>query len=136
VRRTWGAWSRGIYPYGFVCGVLMSVCAYPLRHWDAPVPLLVVICFVPAYVVSGFLVARRHGGEQGVAAGAASMVTGHLVVFLTAAGYAAVNESELAGLGWALFGVAFVPVALMFGVLCGCVGAGLARGLRFLSDHR
>jgi len=114
----------------------MSVCAYPLRHWDAPVPLLVVICFVPAFVVSGFLVARRHGGEQGVAAGAASMVTGHLVVFLTAAGYAAVNESELAGLGWALFGVAFVPVALMFGVLCGCVGAGLARGLRFLSDHR
>jgi hypothetical protein len=113
----------------------MSVCAYPLRHWDAPVPLMVVICFAPAFVGSGFLVARRHGGEQGVAAAAAATVTGHLVVFLTAAAYAAVNESELAGLGWALFGVAFVPAVLMLGVLCGCVGAGLARGLRFLGGR-
>jgi len=95
----------------------------------------VVICFVPAFVVSGFLVARQHGGEQGVAAAAATTVTGYLVVFFTAAAYAAVNQSELAGLGWALFGVAFVPVALMLGVLCGCVGVALARGLRFLGGH-
>jgi hypothetical protein len=113
----------------------MSVCAYSVRHWDAPVPLVAVICFAPAFVVSGFLVARRHGSEQGVAAAAAATVTGHLIVFLTAAAFAAVNESELAGLGWALFGVAFVPVALMLGVLCGCLGAGLARGLRFLSGR-
>jgi hypothetical protein len=119
-----------------VYGVLMSVCAYPLRNWDAPVPVLVVICGTPAFAVTGFLVARRHGGEQGVAAGTAAMVTGHLVVFLTAAAYAAVNESELAGLGWALFGVAFLPAVLMFGVLCGCVGAGLARSLRYLGGRR
>jgi hypothetical protein len=118
-----------------VYGVLMSVCAYSLRHWDAPVPVVVVICFAPAFAVSGFMVARRHGGEQGVAAAVAATATGYGVVFLTAAGYAAVNGSGLAGLGWALFGAAFLPVALMLGVLCGCLGAAVAWSLRFLGGH-
>ena len=113
----------------------MCLCAYPLRHWDAPIPVVVVFCFAPAFVVSGFLVARRHGGEQGVGASVAATATGYGVVFLTAASFAAVNQSELAGLGWALFGLAFLPVALFYGVLCGCVGAGIARSLRFLAGH-
>jgi hypothetical protein len=113
----------------------MCVCAYILRHWDVPAPVVVVICFTPAFVVSGFLVARRHGSEQGVAAGAAATATGWGVVFLTTAGFAAVNQSELAGLGWLLFGLAFSPVALMYGVLWGCAGAGIARSLQFLRGH-
>lgn len=79
--------------------------------------------------------ARRYGSEQGVAAAVAATATGYGVVFLTAAAFAAVNGSGLAGLGWALFGAAFLPAALMLGVLCGCVGAAVARSLRFLGGH-
>ena len=134
--RRWGAWSNGIYPHGFVCGVLMSVCAYPLRKWDVPVPVVVEICFAPVFVVSGFWVACRHGGEQGVAAGVAATVTGHSVLFLTAAGYAAVNLSALAALVEVLFAVTLLPASAMFGLLCGYAGAALARSLRFLGAHR
>lgn len=135
MRHLWGPWSRGIYPHGFGYGVLMSVCAYPLRNWDAPVPLVVAVCATPAFIASGFLVARRHGSEQGAAAGAAATATGHLIVFLTYAGYAAVNDSGLTGLGWALFGVMFLPVALIFGALWGWTGAALAHVLRIIGGH-
>ena len=113
----------------------MSLCAYPLRNWDAPVPLVMVICFTPAFVVSGFLVARKHGGEQGVAAGTAATATGHVVVFLTAAVYEVVNEPGVAGLSWVLLGLTFVPAALFFGALWGYLGVALARLLRFVGGH-
>ena len=113
----------------------MSVVAYPLRHWDAPVPLVVLICATPAFIASGFLIARRHGGEQGAGAGAAATATGQMIVFLTFAGYAAVNESAVAALGWALFGVMLLPVALIYGAMWGWTGAAIAHGLRFIGSH-
>jgi hypothetical protein len=113
----------------------MSVSAYALRDWDAPVPLVVTIFFAPAFVVSGFLVARRHGGAQGVAAAAGAAATGYLVVSITAAGYALVNQSGLAALAWTLFGVTYLVAALMYGVVCGCVGAALARSLWYLGGR-
>jgi hypothetical protein len=111
----------------------MSVCTDVLRHWDAPVPLVVSFWFTPAFVVSGFLVARRHGGQQGVAAGAAAEVTAHVVVYLVASAYAAVNESWLSALGSFMTGLAFLPATLMWGVLCGCAGAGVAHVVGRLS---
>ncbi|GAB3397357.1 hypothetical protein [Amycolatopsis echigonensis] len=45
-----GVWSRAVHPYGLLCGFLMSVSAYPMRHWDAPVPMIDVVLFVPYYI--------------------------------------------------------------------------------------
>lgn len=64
---------------------------------------------MPAFAVSGFLVARRHGGEQGVAAGAAAEVTGHVIAFLAAMLYAAINESWLGALFWFMMGISSCP---------------------------
>src|SRR4051794_10237961 len=100
-----GDWSRAIHPYGLLCGFLMSVSAYPMRDWDAPVPMIVVVLFIPYYIGAGFLAARRGGVASAVTTGAVTALTGHVVVFLATVLYTLVNGTWPTALTWLGIGV-------------------------------
>jgi hypothetical protein len=124
-------WLRGSYPYGVVCGLLMSVCGYLMRDWDVPVTLVAAVLFAPCFALSGFLTARRRGFEPGVLVGAGTAMISYLVVSLLALGYSAIGDPWPKPLNWALSGLTFLLPMAIFGALCGFLGAalaGLSRG--------
>jgi hypothetical protein len=125
---TWSSWSRGIYPHGVLCGVLMVGMTYWARGWDLPVPLIAMFLFMPYFVLSGFLAARRHGVDAGMAAGAATAVTGDVIVFGGAAIYAAATPSQpwTTALLWVAVDVLVGGFMALVGVFCGRLGAALA----------
>lgn len=125
---TWSNWSRGIYPHGVLCGVLMVGWAVWARGSDTPAPLIAVFLFLPYFVLSGFLAARRHGLDAGMAAGTATAVTGHVIVFAGAAIYSAAIPTQpwTTALLWVAAGVLLAGFTALVGVFCGRLGAALA----------
>jgi hypothetical protein len=124
---TWESWSRGIRPHGLLCGLLMIIWAYWVRDWDAPVPLIAVYLFLPYPVLSGFLAARRHGVDAGMAAGLATAVTAHVMVFSAAVVYsAAIQQPWQTPVILLAIGVLLVGFTALVGLFCGRLGAGLA----------
>lgn len=121
------AWSRAIHPYGLACGFLMCVTAFPMRHWDAPVPMIVVVLFFPYYAGAGFLAGRRGGVEPAVVTGAVTALTGHVAVFGATALYTLVNGAGPAALSWLGIGVSLVLATAFLGVLAGLAGSILAK---------
>jgi hypothetical protein len=124
---TWESWSRGIRPHGLLCGLLILVWAYWVRDWDAPIPLIAVFLFLPYSVLSGFLAARRHGVDAGMAAGLATAVTAHVIVFGGTVVYSAATQPWQEPAIWLAIGVLLVGFTALLGVFCGRLGAGLAR---------
>jgi hypothetical protein len=124
---TWRSWSRGIYPDGLLCGLLMVVWAYWVRDWDAPVPLIAVYLFLPYPVLSGFLAARRHGLDAGMAAGLATAVTAHVIIFAGTVIYSAATQPWQEPAIWLAIGVLLVGFTALLGVFCGRLGAALAK---------
>jgi hypothetical protein len=124
-----GAWSRGIYPYGVLCGFLMSVSVYLMRNWDAPGPLIVVVLFFPYYIGTGFLAGRRGGVEAAAATGAVTALTGHVVVFLLTVLYALVNGTWLGALTWLGIGVSLVLATVFLGAVAGVAGGMIAKAI-------
>lgn len=120
-------WSRAIHPYGLLCGFLMSLSAFPMRHWDAPVPMIVVVLFVPYYVGAGFLAGRRGGTEPAVVTGAVTALTGHVVLFVVTVLYTLVNDTWPNALTWLGIGVSLTVATLFLGAVAGAAGGGLAR---------
>jgi hypothetical protein len=125
----WSSWSRGIYPHGVLCGLLMVAFAYWARGYDLPVPLIAIFLFMPYSVLSGFLAARRNGVEAGMATGAATAVTGDVIVFGSAAIYSAATPSQpwTTALLWVAVGLLMAFFMALVGVFCGRLGAALAR---------
>ncbi len=125
---TWESWSRGIRPHGLLCGLLMLIWAYWVRDWDAPVPLIAVFLFFPYSVLSGFLAARRDGVDAGMAAGLATAVTAHVMVFSVTVVYAvAIEQPWQIPVIWLAIGVFLVGFTALMGLFCGRLGAELAR---------
>jgi hypothetical protein len=125
-----GDWSRAIYPYGLLCGFLMSVSEYPMRSWDAPIPMIVVGLFFPYHIGVGFLAARRGGVESAMVTGALTALTGHVVLFLATALYAFVNNPWPAALIWLGMGVSLVLLTLFLGAVGGVAGGAIAKALK------
>ncbi|WP_328617115.1 hypothetical protein OHS18_12745 [Amycolatopsis sp. NBC_00355] len=122
-----GDWSRAIHPYGLLCGFLMSVSAFPMRHWDAPAPMIVVVLFFPYYIGAGFLAARRGGVASAVTTGAVTALTGHVVVFLATVLYTLIDGTWQGALGWLGIGVTVALATLFLGALGGVAGGLLAK---------
>ncbi|HEY7597005.1 MAG TPA: hypothetical protein VH969_27915 [Actinophytocola sp.] len=117
---------RGFTPHGLACGLLMAVCAYWTRHWDAP-PMLLVALVIPCSALSGFMVARGGVVELGMAAGAATATTGHVITVLAAFLYCATTGAWLASLTWIVLGATFVLLPIVLGATLGAVGAFVSR---------
>jgi hypothetical protein len=129
-----GDWSRAIYPYGLLCGFLMSVSAYPMRHWDAPVPMFVVVLFFPYFIGAGFLAARRGGVGSAVTTGAVTALTGHVVVFLATVLYALINGTWLGALTWLGIGVSLALATLFVGAVAGVAGGMIAEVIKSIQS--
>lgn len=127
VERLPGDWSRAIHPYGLLCGFLMILAAYPMRAWDAPVPMIVVVLFFPYYIGVGFLAGRRSGVASAVTTGAVPALTGHVVVFLATVLYTLINGTWPAALTWLGIGVSLALAILFLGALGGLAGGMIAR---------
>lgn len=125
-----GAWSRAIHPYGLLCGFLMSVAEYLMRHWDAPGPMIAVVLFVPYYVGAGFLAGRRGGLEPAVVTGAVTALTGHVVVFLLTVLYTLVNGTWPGALTWLGIGVSLALATTFLGALAGVAGGMIAKAVK------
>lgn len=125
-----GDWSRAVYPYGLLCGFLMSVTGYLMRDWDAPVPMFVVALFFPYYVGAGFLAARRGGVASAVTTGAMTALTGHVVVFLAATLYTLVNSPWPDALVWLGMGVSLVLFTLFIGAVGGVAGGTIDKAIK------
>jgi hypothetical protein len=107
----------------------MSVCGYLMRHWDAPVPLVTVILFLPVFALAGFRVAAHRRLDAGGLAGAAAAVTGYLIVCSVAIGYSALTDPWPKPLIWVGFLAVFLLPAASLGMLSGMAGAMLARSI-------
>jgi hypothetical protein len=125
-----GGWSRAIYPNGLLCGLLMAVSAYPMRHWDAPVPMIVVVLFVPWYIGAAFLAGRRGGVASAVTTGAVTALTGHVAVFLLAALYKLVNATWLIALQWLGLGAFSALLTAAIGAGAGAAGGMIAKVIK------
>jgi hypothetical protein len=120
-------WVRGISPHGLVCGLLLSVCTYWMRHWDGPMPLVEVVLVIPSAAVSGFVVSRGRAVELGMATGAATATTGYVTAVVAAVLYAATTGPWLTSVTWALLGATLVLGPVVLGATFGALGAVLAR---------
>lgn len=125
-----GDWSRAIHPYGLLCGFLMVVSAFPMRHWDAPVPMIVVVLFFPYYIGAGFLAARRGGLASAVTTSAVTALTGHVVVFLVTVLYTLVNGPWPGALTWLGIGVSLALATLFLGAVGGVAGGMIAKVIK------
>jgi hypothetical protein len=131
MERTRGIWWRGVCPHGLVCGFLMVTLAFLTRTWDAPVPLFAAVLCTPYCAVPGFLTARRDGAGQGVAVAAVTAATGHVIVFLGAAGYSATNQPWPKPLLWGLTGLLSLAVTFLLGMFFGRIGTLFVRRRTF-----
>ncbi|WP_329052888.1 hypothetical protein OG738_09365 [Amycolatopsis sp. NBC_01488] len=129
-----GDWSRAIHPYGVLCGFLMTLTAFPMRHWDAPVPMIVVVLFIPYYIVAGFLAARRAGIAAAVTTGAVTALTGHTVVYVATVLYTLINDTWPTALTWLGIGVSLTLATLFLGALAGMAGGTIAKGIKSIHD--
>jgi hypothetical protein len=129
-----GDWSRAIYPYGLLCGFLMSLSAYPMRHWDAPAPMIVIALFFPYYIGVGFLAARRGGVASAVTTSAVTALTGHVVVFLATVLYTLINGTWPGALTWLGIGVAMALATLFLGALGGVAGGMIAKVVKSIQS--
>jgi hypothetical protein len=129
-----GDWSRAIHPYGLLCGFLMSVTAYPMRGWDAPVPMIVVVLFIPYYIAVGFLAAWRGGVASAVTTGAVTALTGHVVVFLATVLYTLINATWPTALTWLGIGVSLALTTLFLGAISGVAGGMLAKVIKSIQS--
>ncbi len=127
---TWRNWSRGMAPHGLLCGLLMTAWAVWARGWDAPVPLIAAVLFSPYYVLSGFLTARRHRVDAGMVAGAATAVTGYVIVVVSTVLYTALTQPWPTLFLWVVLGTTFVLLPLLVGGFCGLLGAFLSKLVR------
>jgi hypothetical protein len=125
-----GTWSRAIYPYGLLCGFLMSVSAYPMRHWDAPVPMIVVVLFVPCYIGAAVLAGRRGGVASAVTTGTVTALTGHVAVFLLTALYKLVTATWLSALRWLGLGAFSALLTAAIGAVAGLAGGMVAKSIK------
>jgi hypothetical protein len=103
----------------------MAACAYWTRNWDAPMFFLAPV--VPCSALSGFVVARGGVVELGMAAGAATATTGHVVTVVAAFLYCATTGAWLSSLAWVVMGTMFVLFSVLLGATFGAVGALLSR---------
>src|SRR5207248_10601079 len=129
-----GDWSRAIYPYGLLCGLLMAVSAYPMRHWDAPVPMIVVVLFVPCYIGAAFLAGRRGGVASAVTTGAVTALTGHVAVFLLTVLYTLINGTWPGALTWLGIGVSLVLATVFLGAVAGVAGGMIAKVIKSIQS--
>jgi len=86
------------------------------RHRDAPVPMIVVVLFIPYYIGAGFLAARHGGIASAVTTGAVTALTGHVVVFGATVLYTFINGTRPAALA-----------RLFLGAVAGVAGGMLAK---------
>lgn len=124
-----GDWSRAVYPYGLLCGFLMSVSGYLMRDWDAPVPMIAVVLYFPYYIGAGFLAARHGGVNSAMATGAVTALTGHVVVFAATVLYTLVNGSWPGALVWLGMGVSLVLFTLVLGAVGGVAGGMIVKAI-------
>ncbi len=129
-----GDWSRAVHPYGLLCGFLMSVSAYLMRDWDAPVPMIAVVLFVPYYVGAGFLAGRRGGLASAVTTGAVTALTGHVVVFLLTVLYTLINGTWPGALTWLGIGVSLVLATVFLGAVAGVAGGMIAKVIKSIQS--
>jgi hypothetical protein len=113
-----------------MCGFLMVVSAFPMRHWDAPVPMIVVVLFFPYYIGAGFLAARRGGLASAVTTSAVTALTGHVVVFLVTVLYTLVNGPWPGALTWLGIGVSLALATLFLGAVGGVAGGMIAKVIK------
>lgn len=126
-----GDWSRAIHPYGLLCGFLMTLTAFPMRHWDTPVPMIVVVQFIPYYIVAGFLAARRGGIASAVTTSAVPALTGHIVVYAATVHYTLiVNDTWPMALTWLGTGVSLALATVFLGALACVAGSHLDKSAR------
>lgn len=121
---------RGIYPHGIVAGLLMTACAVWMRAWDLPVPVIAVFLVSPFFVLPGFLATRRRSLEPGLAAGMATAITGHIIVFLATMIYSAATQPWPKPLAWPVMGIVTTLLPAALGATLGALGAALARRVR------
>lgn len=112
----------------------MSVTAYPMRGWDAPVPMIVVVLFIPYYIAVGFLAAWRGGVASAVTTGAVTALTGHVVVFLATVLYTLINATWPTALTWLGIGVSLALTTLFLGAISGVAGGMLAKVIKSIQS--
>ena len=117
-----------------LCGFLMSVAEYLMRHWDAPGPMIAVVLFFPYYVGTGFLAGRRGGLESAVTTGAVTALTGHIVVFLLTVLYTLINGTWLGALTWLGIGVSLVLATAFLGAVAGVAGGMVAKVIKSIQS--
>ncbi|TCO44807.1 hypothetical protein EV192_12264 [Actinocrispum wychmicini] len=116
-----------MYPDGVLCGLFMSLVGYLMRDWDAPIPLIAVVLFSPAFAVSGYRAARGGRVEAGLFAGAGAAGTGFVIVSVAALVYSVATRPSPTPGNWAMFAVTFLIPVLLVGALSGVVGAVFTR---------
>lgn len=108
----------------------MTVTAYPMRAWDAPVPMIVVVLFFPYYIGVGFLAGWRGGVASAVTPGVVTALTGHVVVFLATVLYTLINGTWPAALTWLGIGVSLVLAMVFLGAAGGLAGGMIAKSIK------